>query len=140
MSSTNLETQLQQSISPEVVNITISRLPDELLEVLTTLYTQNNPFWEILIEFIRVLYIIIDDNWSKGKWNHHIELEIEDKPDLRITLDNLCEDLHDLISSTSEIIFKKEGLINEMIEKNLRIKTKWEVGVDKLTMIFRTTD
>ena len=113
-----------------------SRLPVKLTEMLSTLYTQNIPIWEVLNEFIRVLYVIIDENWSKSDWNQHIELEIEDAPDLRITQDNLCEDLHDLVISTSNLIFQKEGLIDEINEKNLKINTKWVVGVDNLTLIF----
>ena len=113
-----------------------SRLPVKLTEMLSTLYTQNIPIWEVLNEFIRVLYVIIDENWSKSDWNQHIELEIEDAPDLRITQDNLCEDLHDLVTSTSNLIFQKEGLIDEINEKNLKINTKWVVGVDNLTLIF----
>ena len=113
-----------------------SRLPVKLTEMLSTLYTQNIPIWEVLNEFIRVLYVIIDENWSKSDWNQHIELEIEDAPDLRITQDNLCEDLHDLVTSTSNIIFQKEGLIDEINENNLKINTKWVVGVDNLTLIF----
>ena len=113
-----------------------SRLPVKLTEMLSTLYTQNIPIWEVLNEFIRVLYVIIDENWSKSDWNQHIELEIEDASDLRITQDNLCEDLHDLVISTSNLIFQKEGLIDEINEKNLKINTKWVVGVDNLTLIF----
>jgi hypothetical protein len=113
-----------------------SRLPVKLTEMLSTLYTQNIPIWEVLNEFIRVLYVIIDENWSKSDWNQHIELEIEDASDLRITQDNLCEDLHDLVTSTSNLIFQKEGLIDEINEKNLKINTKWVVGVDNLTLIF----
>ena len=113
-----------------------SRLPFKLTEMLSTLYTQNIPIWEVLNEFIRVLYVIIDENWSKSDWDQHIELEIEDASDLRITQDNLCEDLHDLVTSTSNWIFQKEGLIDEINEKNLKINTKWVVGVDNLTLIF----
>ena len=115
----------------------VSRLPKDLFEILTDVYTQNNPLWEYCIEFIRVLYVIIDEHWSDGEWeDHKIELELEDKPDFPITQDDLCGNLHDITTSFAKIIFQEEKLIDEITDKNLKINTHWIIGMDKLTLIF----
>jgi len=115
----------------------VSRLPKGVFEILTMLYEQNIPQWEYCVEFVRILYVIIDGHWAQGEWEEHkIELELEDKPDYPITQDGLCEELHDITTTFAEAIFQEENLTKEINDKNLKIGTEWIVGMDKLTLIF----
>jgi len=137
ISMSNQFNELEIDMHTNMEMVDVSRLPKELSYTLTTLYKYNKPLWEWCIEFIRILYEIIDVYWSKGEWeNQRIELELEDKHDFRITQDNFCEDLDEHAKSIAKIIFYEEKLTEKINDKKLIINTHWIVAMEKLTLIF----
>lgn len=120
-----------------MAGVYVHRLPNALEAALEIMYTQNQLLWKWCIKFIRTLYEVIDEHWSKKEWDgHNVKVDLKDTLELRITQDDLCSDLGGFSSEIASLIFKKENLSNEIKEKNLHIKNDWIIGDDLMTLVF----
>jgi len=124
-------------VHTHMAGVYVHRLPKALEDALQALYIQSQPFWKWCIKFIRTLYEVIDEHWSKGEWDvPMVEVDLKDTPEIRLSQDDLWSDLGSISSGIALLIFKKEGLSDEIKEKNLYIKNDWIIGDNLMTLVF----